>query len=209
MHKFFLKTLFYGKITKSNKDENRIVYISPNNHYNLSTLNVSRILKNKNYHNILIQLLRLFDPSIEDILMLQTEGVFGLPEINIRRKGKDDAEPISLFGDGMKKVIVLATYLVEAAGGVLLIDEVETSLHYSLFNDVFSFLLLAAKKFNVQLFIATHNIEAIDSILNVDEERLNNTCLITLRNNNGNLSYRCLNGKDAKSYRRTISLEVR
>lgn len=200
---------FYGKIAKSNKQENKIVYMSPSNHYNLSANNISQILKNKNYHNILVELLRMFDASVEDIIIVQSDGVFGTPEINIRKKGVDESEPISLFGDGMKKAIALATFLVRATDGILLIDEVETSLHHSLFKDVFSFLLLAAKQFNVQLFIATHNIEAIDSILDVDEDRLNNTSLITFRNSNNGLSYRCLNGKDAKKYRENISMEVR
>ena len=200
---------FYGKIVKNNKNENRIIYVSPSNHYNLSTINISRLLKNKNYHTILVELLRLFDPSIEDILILQSDGLFGVSEIHIRRKGKEEAEPINLFGDGMKKAIALATYVVDAAGGILLIDEIETSLHHSLFNDVFAFLLLAAKRFNVQLFIATHNIEAIDSILNVNEERLDNTCLVTLRLNEQGLSYRCLTGKDARTFRNSISMEVR
>ena len=200
---------FYGKITKSDKNENRIIYVSPSNHYNLSVSDVSRILKNKNYQSILVELLKLFDSSIEDVLILQSDGPFGVSEINIRRKNKDEAEPINLFGDGMKKAIALATHVVNAAGGILLIDEIETSLHYSLFNDVFAFLLLAAKKFNVQLFIATHNIEAIDSILSVNEDRLENTSLITLRTSEKGLSYRCLTGKEAKTFRETISMEVR
>lgn len=200
---------FYGKIAKSNKQENKIVYMSPSNHYKLSANVISQILRNKSYHNILVELLRIFDSSIEDIIIVQSDGVFGVPEIHIRKKGIEESEPIALFGDGMKKAIALATFLVEATDGVLLIDEVETSLHHSLFKDVFSFLLLAAKQFNVQLFIATHNIEAIDSILSVDEERLSNTNLVTFRNSNNGLSYRCLRGTKAKEYRDNITMEVR
>ena len=200
---------FYGKLLRGNKNDNKIVYVSPSNHYNLNAINISSIIKNKNYHNILVELLRLFDPSIEDILLASSDGVFALPEINIRRKGNNEAEPISLFGDGMKKAIALATYVVNASGGILLIDEIETSLHYSLFKDIFTFLLLAAKQFNVQLFIATHNIEVIDAILNVNEDRLANTCLITLQTGEKGISYRYLAGNEAKQNRKHISMEVR
>lgn len=198
-----------ANIQKDMISENTIAYLSPSAHYKITSNNISKIIKNKNYYNILIELLHLFDPTIEDIIVASSDDVFGTYGIEIRRKDHVFSEPISLFGDGLKKAIVLATYLVEAANGILLIDEVETSLHYSLFNDIFSFLILAAERFNVQLFIATHNEEAIDAMLNVSDERLESTTLLTLKNDNGKLKYMYLNGKEAKKYRDNVKMELR
>ena len=43
--------------------------------------------------------------------------------------------------------------------------EIETGLHKKYFDILFPVVFELAKKFNVQLFIATHSIEAIDAIL--------------------------------------------
>ena len=202
---------FYGKISMGAKRRYPIVYVSPRQHYDLSALNITPLLKDKSQHNILVGLLQLFDPSVEDILLLQSQDLFQTPEIHLRRKGKNESEPITLFGDGMKKVITLAVSLVNATGGILLLDEAETSIHHSLFDDVFHFLLLSAHAYHVQLFIATHSLEAVDSILSVTEDdRLANTCLLTLRHNQqGQVEYRYLSGEEAKNYRESIQMEVR
>ena len=40
--------------------------------------------------------------------------------------------PLSTYGDGIKKVIALAGRIADAQNGILLIDEIETSIHTSL-----------------------------------------------------------------------------
>lgn len=48
---------------------------------------------------------------------------------------------------------------------MLLIDEIDTAIHAKYFNDIFQFLVTACSRYDVQLFITTHNIEAVDAIL--------------------------------------------
>jgi AAA15 family ATPase/GTPase len=64
--------------------------------------------------------------------------------------------------------LLLALALPRAAGGVLLIDELETALHVSALGKVFRWLLDACKQFNVQLFATTHSLETVDAILSAD-----------------------------------------
>ena len=47
----------------------------------------------------------------------------------------------------------------------MLIDEIETGLHKKYYDKLFPVVFELAKKLNVQLFIATHSMEAIDAIL--------------------------------------------
>ena len=49
----------------------------------------------------------------------------------------------------------------EATGGLLLIDEIENGLHYSVQGEMFSILLDLAQSFNVQIFATTHSDECI------------------------------------------------
>ena len=72
--------------------------------------------------------------------------------------------PLSTYGDGIKKVLVLANAIIGATDGILLIDEIETAIHKKYYNDIFRFIVKACHTFNVQVFITTHSIEAIDGL---------------------------------------------
>ena len=50
-----------------------------------------------------------------------------------------------------------------------MIDEIETSIHSKYYEDIFAFLFKACQQFNVQLFITTHNLEAIDALLSAQK----------------------------------------
>jgi AAA15 family ATPase/GTPase len=73
--------------------------------------------------------------------------------------------PLSSYGDGIKKVILLADRIAKAQGSILLVDEIDTAIHVKSYKDVFSFVVKACIEFHVQLFATTHNNEALDSIL--------------------------------------------
>ena len=95
---------FYSKINKADKNENKVTYISPYAHYNLSDEGFSRVISNKTYHNIIVSLLKLFDETIEDVFVASRDEIFGTYGIEIRRQGHSESEPINLFGDDMISV---------------------------------------------------------------------------------------------------------
>ena len=87
--------------------------------------------------------------------------------------------PVSTYGDGIKKVLLLANAIVQAAHGILLIDEVETAIHTKYYDDIFRFLLKACKQYEIQLFITTHNLEALDALLETQDQLLSLKCTQT------------------------------
>ena len=107
--------------------------------------------------------------------------------------------PISTYGDGIKKVLSLANAIAKATNGILLIDEIETAIHSKYYQEIFSFVVLACLQFNVQLFITTHSMEALDAILKTqdysnhpEEERIS---VITLRKGSNKTLSRVMTGK--------------
>ena len=66
---------------------------------------------------------------------------------------------------GVKKILYILNKLFDATDSILLIDEIETGLHKKYYDRLFPVVFELAKKLNVQLFIATHSMEAIDAIL--------------------------------------------
>jgi energy-coupling factor transporter ATP-binding protein EcfA2 len=109
-------------------------------------------------------LLNSLDPRIVGMEILAPHGQ---PMLYLQDAAAGLA-PLSAFGDGIRRVLLLALALPQAADGVLLIDELETAIHVSALGKVFRWLMEACKQYRVQLFATTHSLEALDAILGAD-----------------------------------------
>lgn len=81
--------------------------------------------------------------------------------IRIKLKNQDNPVPLSNMGEGMYRILALAMSLVTAENGVLLVDEIETGLHYEAQTDMWRLILETAKELNVQVFATTHSWDCI------------------------------------------------
>ena len=72
------------------------------------------------------------------------------------------ALPLSYMGDGFKKSFYLLLAVYCCKDGVLVIDELETGIHYENQLEAWQMLLSASQKFNIQLFISTHSYEMLE-----------------------------------------------
>lgn len=191
----------------------RIQYLSPISHIANYTFN--RIIKNEKYKEICIRMLKMFDENIDDLLFLKMESSYR-PIEYIKNKAVG-LMPLSTYGDGIKKVLSIANAIAQASDGVLLIDEIETAIHSKYYDEIFNFIIKAAVQYNVQLFITTHSIEAVDGLLNtqVNDNKYSSSNdlikVITLRKDNisGKTLSRTLSGKDVYEKRETFNFEVR
>ncbi len=71
--------------------------------------------------------------------------------------------PLPFMGEGMGRMATLILAMANCPEGVLMIDEIETGLHYSVMTNVWKSLAEAAKRFNVQVFTTTHSWECLKS----------------------------------------------
>ena len=186
-----------------------MVYLSPVDHVKSNLIN--RIVRYDGYKEICIRVLQLFDPDITDVLILKNELTNRPVEyIQHRRLGN---MPVSTYGDGVKKVLLLANAIVQAAGGLLLIDEVETAIHTKYYDDVFRFLLKACKQYEIQLFITTHNLEALDALLaaqDYDKQKTSDDItVLTLKRLEKRTAVRILPGREVSRDRESFDFEVR
>lgn len=67
------------------------------------------------------------------------------------------------LGDGMNRLFGLSLSFVNAAGGFLLVDEIENGLHYSVLPDVWKLIFETARRLNVQVFATTHSWDCIEA----------------------------------------------
>ncbi|MCI0403307.1 MAG: ATP-binding protein, partial [Acidobacteria bacterium] len=69
--------------------------------------------------------------------------------------------PVPFLGEGLRRLLSFTMAIVKASGGVVLIDEIENGLHYSVMKDVWQAIAKAARDADVQVFATTHSWECI------------------------------------------------
>jgi hypothetical protein len=112
--------------------------------------------------------LRLLEPSIERIApqAARTPYYAGTDRGGFLVKLKDVARPIPIgsMGDGMWRIMAMAISLAQCKDGFLLIDEIDTGLHYSVMTDMWKLIYGAARELNVQVFASTHSNDCVRSL---------------------------------------------
>jgi ABC-type branched-subunit amino acid transport system ATPase component len=73
----------------------------------------------------------------------------------------DSAIPLRELGDGVNRLFGIALALVHAKDGLLLIDEIENGIHYSVQADLWRLVFQTATRLNVQVFATTHSYDCI------------------------------------------------
>ncbi len=198
-----------GGVPLSDNKKFDIVYVSPFEH--LSGRVISGIIRNEGYKQVCLKAVQLFDPDIED-MMVYPSDVKNRPVEYIRHSKTGDM-PISTYGDGVKKVLVLSNGIARAAGGILLIDEIETSIHKRYYDDIFRFIVKACKSFDVQVFVTTHSLEAIDGLLATQDyesqKENDDICVCTLKRTKEKTLSRVLAGREVYENREEFGFEVR
>jgi AAA15 family ATPase/GTPase len=61
----------------------------------------------------------------------------------------------------------LALAIVNAKNGVLLVDEIDTGLHYTVMSDMWKMIWKTAKRLNVQVFATTHSNDCWHSLADI------------------------------------------
>jgi AAA15 family ATPase/GTPase len=88
----------------------------------------------------------------------------------VRIAGMNEPIPLRSLGDGMQRMLGIALALVNAKDGVLLVDEVENGLHYTILPQLWRLIFETARRLNVQVFATSHSWECIQAFQQAAEE---------------------------------------
>jgi energy-coupling factor transporter ATP-binding protein EcfA2 len=142
-----------------------VQFIHPIDHrLNLLAIEAFSEARLSGFQESIRKLLNELDPRILGLEILAPQG----KPILYLQDSVAGLSPVSAFGDGIRRALLIALTLPRMAGGVLLIDEIETAIHVSALGKVFGWMLKACKQYRVQLFATTHSLEAVDAILGAD-----------------------------------------
>ncbi len=153
--------------------------------------------------------LRIIEPKIERVNLIGAYPERYRDRVPIVKISDFDAPlPLRSLGEGMNRMFGIALAMVNAKGGMLLIDEVESGLHYSVHPELWRFIFGAAKRLDVQVFATTHSWDCIFAFQQMAQGSEQDGLLIRLENKKGQIKPTLFDEKDLEIATRD-QIEVR
>jgi ABC-type branched-subunit amino acid transport system ATPase component len=107
--------------------------------------------------------LRLIVPGLVDLDFVSAtlSNNERMPVVKIA--GNEESLPLDSLGEGMLRALGISLALVNAKDGLLLIDEFENGLYYTVQPEIWQFIFRVARNLNVQVFATTHSWDCIQA----------------------------------------------
>ncbi|NNC03114.1 AAA family ATPase [Corallococcus exiguus] len=153
-----------------------------------------------------LDLLKQFDPDIEDLEILKRPRNDAAIYLRHRRLGR---APLSTFGDGMRRVLLMGVSLATVQGGILLVDEIESAIHTRALDASFRWLIQACQRLDVQLFATTHSLEAVDALLAASTSSSDDLVVYRLESKDGNTRAKRFSQDQLTVLREELGQEIR
>jgi hypothetical protein len=88
--------------------------------------------------------------------------------------------PLRTFGDGVNRLFGIILSLCNARNGVLLVDEIENGLHYSVQTEIWRSIFRLASTLNVQVFATSHSWDCVRAFQEAASESPQDGVLVRL-----------------------------
>jgi AAA15 family ATPase/GTPase len=121
--------------------------------------------------SLVTEALKIIEPSIERIASVGSKGYSATTGLQsgfvVRLVHGGQRIPIGSMGDGIWRMLGLILAIVNARNGFLLVDEIDTGLHFSTMSSMWKLIWESAKRLNVQVFATTHNSDCWTSLAEI------------------------------------------
>jgi ABC-type lipoprotein export system ATPase subunit len=109
----------------------------------------------------LLDALKIVQPNLKSLQLLQVAGQ--TQSLIHGDVGVQNQIPINLLGSGALTIAAVVMNTIFAKDGVLLIDEFDASIHYSVLKKIWSVVGRLAATFNTEIIVSTHSRECIQA----------------------------------------------
>ncbi|PLR23199.1 hypothetical protein PZBJ_13900 [Pantoea endophytica] len=156
--------------------------------------------------NLVIDFMKRVDESIVDVRYTE--------EMDVKRflveskYSLDRSFDLTSYGEGIQRIFYIALAFASCRNGVLLIDEFETAIHFSLLKQFTRLTQELADTFNVQVFLTSHSDECIRAFVENDYKTEQLTGFRML-NESGTISTKRVDGERFKYLIDSIDLDIR
>ena len=107
-----------------------------------------------------VEALRIIEPRLRDI---EEMSLGGSARLWADIEGMAEFVPLSTLGDGINWLARLLLGVANARNGLLLIDEIETGIHFTVLPQLWKVIDAAARAANVQIIATTHSRECVEA----------------------------------------------
>ncbi|TRU42307.1 MAG: recombination protein F [Microcystis aeruginosa Ma_MB_F_20061100_S20] len=129
--------------------------------------------------DLIIESLKIIEPKIERIASVGFSKYSTANNLGVRGgflikiKNHDQPIPIGSLGDGFWRMLGLVLAMVNLENGILLVDEIDSGLHFTVMTDMWKVVWETAKKLNIQVFATTHSRDCWQSLAElITEEKI-------------------------------------
>ena len=129
--------------------------------------------------DLIIESLKIIEPKIERIASIGSGKYSTANKLGVRGgflikiKNHDQPIPIGSLGDGFWRMLGLVLAMVNLENGILLVDEIDSGLHFTVMTDMWKVVWETAKKLNIQVFATTHSRDCWQSLAElITEEKI-------------------------------------
>ena len=165
------------KIGIDNKIELR--FLTP---FSLTSFDMAALFDNivlSPLEDLIIECLKIIEPKIERIASIGSGKYSTANNLGVRGgflikiKNHDQPIPIGSLGDGFWRMLGLVLAMVNLENGILLVDEIDSGLHFTVMTDMWKVVWETAKKLNIQVFATTHSRDCWQSLAElITEEKI-------------------------------------
>lgn len=128
----------------------------------------------------IIRALQIIDPAISAVSMIGGEGSRSLRTAIVRASNMRRPVPLRSYGDGINRLFGIVLSQVNAKDGLLLIDEFENGMHYSIQHDAWRIVFDLAKRLDIQVVATSHSWDTIEAFQQAANEHTEDGVLIRL-----------------------------
>ena len=109
----------------------------------------------------IVEALRIVDPQISAVSVIGQQSPRHSRTAIVLADNLTRRVPLRSFGDGMNRLFGIVLSLVNVSGGILLIDEFENGMHYTVQVDAWRMIFRLALELNVQVLATTHSFDCV------------------------------------------------
>ncbi|MGU3401351.1 AAA family ATPase [Brucellaceae bacterium D45D] len=108
-----------------------------------------------------IKFLKIIIPSLDKLAVVQSPRESRSRILLAKLEQFDKPVPVKSLGEGVNHLLGIILGLLRARGGVLIVDEIENGIHYSIQSELWKIIFFAAYTWDIQVFATTHSWDCV------------------------------------------------
>ena len=154
-----------------------------------------------------VEALQIIEPQIDRLNFLNENEYSNVRVPFVTLKNTGQRFRLSSMGDGINRILSIILALVNCKGGVFLLDEFETGLHYTVQTKLWEIIFMLSEKLNVQVFVTSHSRDCINSFVVANEKKQG--LIIRLDDREGNIVAVSYNNEEDMRFIAQSNVEIR